>query len=405
MQKTLDPDDIAREHGIDHLRGLFDLASRANGRAAKEFDCDGIASGDISIAPDQDADTALHYVDIAREPIPPRAWAVPERVPASNVTLLSGPGAIGKSLLLLQLSAAHVLGRDWIGTLPERGPVLYVGCEDDADEVCRRLEDIAVNYGVTRRDMTVAGLSILSLAGKDAVLGAADRHGHMCATPLFEQIKRDAVSIRPKLIVLDTAADTFAGNENDRAQTRQFITQLRGLAIESGAAVILASHPSLTGIATDTGLSGNTAWHNSVRARMYLKPASDLDDPALRLLEVKKNNYGPNSETILLRWRNGVFGPEPRAGSLERKADDNKVDGVFLDLLRRFAKQDRNVTDKPGSTYAPAIFAPEPEAKDAKIGKRALAEAMRRLFFANRIRVIKEGPPSKLRTRLVEVGG
>ena len=51
-----------------------------------------------------------------------------------NVTLLSGEGAIGKSIFLMQLSGADVLGKDWIGTLPEPGPVLYVSCEEDDDE-------------------------------------------------------------------------------------------------------------------------------------------------------------------------------------------------------------------------------------------------------------------------------
>ncbi len=209
---------------------------------------------------------------------------VPERIPARNVTLFSGEGAIGKSLLLLQLSAAKVLARDWIGTLLEPGPVMYLSCEDDDDEMCRRLEAIAAHYGVTRRDLE-GKLHVLSFAGKDAVLGYADQMGRIQPTPLFKLIRHDALLIRPRLIVLDTAADVFAGRENDRAQTRQFITMQRGIAIETGGAVVLACHPSLTGISSDTGLSGNTAWHNSVRARMYLKPASEVADSELRVLE------------------------------------------------------------------------------------------------------------------------
>jgi RecA-family ATPase len=120
---------------------------------------------------------------------------------------------------------------------------------------------------------------------------------------------------------------------------RQFITILRGLALDASTTVVATSHPSLTGINSDSGLSGSTAWHNSVRARMYLKSADEVDDPKLRVLVVKKNNYGPEEETILLRWRNGVYVPEPRPGSLERLAADTKVENLFLDLLQRFIKQ------------------------------------------------------------------
>ena len=45
-------------------------------------------------------------------------------------------------------------------------------------------------------------------------------------------------------------------------------TLLRKPAIETGASVILVSHPSLAGIASGTGLSGSTAWHNTVGERV-----------------------------------------------------------------------------------------------------------------------------------------
>ena len=297
--------------------------------------------------------TVLSYMDVARKPIPSRQWAVPDRIPAGNVTLLSGEGAIGKSLLLLQLSAAHALGRDWIGTMPQPGPVMYLSCEDDDDELCRQLEATAKHYGAPRNELREY-LNVISFAGKDAILASVDhRTGRMLPTDLFNKWKREALQIRPKLIVLDTVADVFAGNENDRAQTRQFVTLMRGAAIESGAAVVLASHPSLTGISTNTGLSGSTAWHNSVRARMYLKAFAESDgntDSGLRVLEVKKNNYGPISESIILRWRDGVYVPEPRTGSLEKMAADKKVDDLFVTLLRRLTEQGRNVTDKRGTS-------------------------------------------------------
>ncbi len=89
---------------------------------------------------------------------------------------------------------------------------------------------------------------MVSRAGMDAVLGSPNRNtGHVEPTILFSQLQGMAVHIRPALIVLDTAADCFAGNENDRSQTRQFVTLLRALAMESGAAVILVSHPSVYG--------------------------------------------------------------------------------------------------------------------------------------------------------------
>jgi hypothetical protein len=51
----------------------------------------------------------------------------------------------------------------------------------------------------------------------------------------------------------------------------------------------------------------------------------------------------------------------------------------------RFATENRNVGSKPGTSYAPSAFAKEKEAKDAGLNSKALADAMRRLFAANKI--------------------
>ena len=82
-------------------------------------------------------------------PCPPREWAVRDRIPLRQVTLFSGEGAIGKSIVELMLCVAHVLGKDWLGSLPEPGDAFYFGCEDDEPELRIRLSAIAAHYGTT----------------------------------------------------------------------------------------------------------------------------------------------------------------------------------------------------------------------------------------------------------------
>jgi archaellum biogenesis ATPase FlaH len=318
-----------------------------------------------------------------------------------NVTLLSGEGAAGKSTLLMQLAGSTVLGKGWIGMIPAQGSALYVSCEEDHDEVRRRMEDVAAQLGSTRPELIERGLRALSFAGLNAILGEPDRAGVIRPTRLFIRIRSEAQKLRPKLVVIDTVADTFGGDEIKRAQARQFITILRGLAISAGAAVVLAAHPSLAGIANDSGLSGSTGWHNSVRARAYFK-AGPGEDAGLRALEFRKNNYGPpDAPTILLRWANGVYVVETE-GSFEEIAAQAEMDQLFLKLLRRFAEQGRHVSDKPSSSYAPAAFVDDPDAKAARATKKKLAEAMARLFAAKRIRVVAFGRPGKSRSYISE---
>src|SRR5438067_2259720 len=60
------------------------------------------------------------WIDVSNwdnEPTPEREWAVLDRVPLRQVTLFSGEGAVGKSLVELHLSVAHALGKDWLGTM------------------------------------------------------------------------------------------------------------------------------------------------------------------------------------------------------------------------------------------------------------------------------------------------
>jgi RecA-family ATPase len=123
-------------------------------------------------------------------------------------------------------------------------------------------------------------------------------------------------------------------------------------------------------------------------------------DPNLRIIEVMKSNYGPVGETITVRWHNGLFMPEAKPGSLEKRATDQAVDDLFLRLLDRFEQQGRNVSHKKTSnTYAPTMFANDP---DGKGKKKELAIAMERLFAANKIKAENYGRASRQFSKLVK---
>jgi RecA-family ATPase len=248
-------------------------------------------------------------------------------------------------------------------------------------------------------------LYAMSLAGEDALLAAPDRHGLIKVTKLFERIHEAACDIRPTLIVLDNAADVYGGSENDRAQVRQFVGILRGMAMAAGAGVLLTSHPSLTGINTGTGLSGSTAWNASVRSRLYFKRATtekdEEPDPDLRVLEVMKSNYGPIGETITLRWSKGLFLPVGSLNNLEKAAAEQAAEQMFLTLLNQFNRQGRNCSSKPNApTYAPTLFAKEKSARKAGIKKANFEEAMRSLFAADKIWLEPYGSPCRETSRL-----
>jgi RecA-family ATPase len=223
-------------------------------------------------------------------PVPPRKWIVAEYIPDRTVSLLGGDGATGKSLLALQLAIARALGREWIGLLPEPGRTLILSAEDDADEMQRRVEDIRKFYGARMGDLS--DIRLIDLVGEDSIIGALMK-GQIEPTAMWHALDAYMTEFKPGLTILDVLADMFAGDENNRAQVRQFIGLLKKLARKHDCAFLLLAHPSLTGMSTGSGTSGSTGWNNAVRSRMYFQTAkaSDGTEPNknLRTLEGKKS--------------------------------------------------------------------------------------------------------------------
>jgi RecA-family ATPase len=179
---------------------------------------------------------------------------------------------------------------------------------------------------------------------------------------------------------------------------------LTRIAMAANGAVSLISHPSLTGINTESGLSGTTQWHNAVRARFYMRGVNpepgEQPDSDLRELVFKKNNYGPIAHSIVLRYQRGLFLPVQGVSSLDRIASEQNADNVFLDLLKRFTKANRSVSDRAGPGYAPAQFVREEEAKRAGVNSKSLEAAMRRLFKTEKIENEAYGRPSRPNHRI-----
>jgi|SoiMethySBSTD1v2_1073268.scaffolds.fasta_scaffold06533_4 RecA-family ATPase len=326
---------------------------------------------------------------------------VKDLVPTKNVTLLSGDGGTGKSLLAAQLAAATVLYTPWLGQEVLGGSVVYLCAEDDMPELHRRFADIARHHGVGLDSL--GGIEICCLAGKDAVLAIVNTRGVIEPTALWAEFRRIVIDVRPALVIYDPLADLFGGNEIVRTQARQFVTMLRGLALETDSTALLLGHPSLSGMASGSGSSGSTAWSNSVRSRLYLDRLREKDhepDPDARVLRTMKANYGPTGGEIRLRWRDGVFvvvggegdqAPVPSAKQLA-------AESAFLGLLSTYEDTGRRVSAQRSPSFAPTVFAGDERGKD--IGRKALEAAMNRLLEAGRIRVVEYGPPSRRYNKL-----
>lgn len=356
----------------------------------------------------------INAAELLKNPAPPRQWFVPDWVPDRNVTLISGDGGLGKTLLMIQLAVCASAGIDWLGQRVDRRKVLAVCCEDEIDEIHRRLEKITEGYGVMRT--ALADFDIISRVDLDNSMMEHLRDGTSVPTA-FQRAIHHRVSAPggARFLLLDSLHDIFTGDEISRNQARTFIQKAcRSIALSmdggKGGAVIVTLHPSLSGLQSGSGMSGSTGWSNACRSRCYLehpKPVKneigngeEPPDPDERILTNKKTNYGRVGGVIKMRWQQepGFFVPileqaEDRVDAIERTVREKRAEEVFLAGLNLITEQGDYCSSSPGARerYAPVMMIQRKlspvTASKLKVGD--LAGAMMRLLNA---RVIESAP-------------
>lgn len=328
-------------------------------------------------------------------PLEEMQWLATNRIPAGEVAILSGDGGGGKTTIALQLAIAVARGLgEWLGTATQSGPVVFVSAEEPEAEMRRRLDRIARKLGIDPGE--IARLHFHFGQPETSLLAVASGDGTMSPTPMFHALAATAELIRPTVVMVDSVAGVFGGNQNDRVHVRSFISLLRGLARRAGCAVLLLDHPSLTGITAGTGRGGSMDWQNAVRARLHVRSAKE--DSAERELEVMKLNYGAPGEMIRLRWEEGCFVPASAPPAPASVAAQRSAEQAYLACLDVCTARAQNVFPLPGRGYAPTVFADMAEAKGHT--RKALEAAQQRLFDGNAIENASFGPPSRKSRRI-----
>jgi len=250
----------------------------------------------------------INILDWKRTP-PDRNWVIEGWLPTGYVTAIYGDGGVGKSLLSQQLMTAVATGSSFLNLPIKKSKVYALLCEDDEAELWRRQYSINQYFDIEMEDLS-DNLRMISRVGNDNLLMIFDGKDNGQITPFYQELLNDIKEFNPDLVILDTVADLFGGNENNRSQVRQFVQNCCArIARAINGAILVCAHPSDSGIQRKTGTGGSTAWNNTVRSRWYFSKPSNQENSNTRILSRKKANYGPMQAEINLEWQDGVFVP------------------------------------------------------------------------------------------------
>lgn len=304
MSVRRDYDEMAGDLDRDEPVGIFPpLEAYDDEPRAKHKGLNGSAQ-----LPTTFARNPMRWPDLeGREP-PQRAWHI-EHWLTEGLTLLSGNGGIGKTLLAQTIATALCLKRNFVDCVTNELKVLFWACEDSHDELWRRQVAICRYFDVNMADLE-GKLIIEPRSGQENSLYLPIM-GTPTWTPLRKELEAQMHDYGANMLMLDNLGQTYGCSENDRHAVTAF---LNGFAAISPVTLLLG-HPAK---AQGSEFSGSTAWENAVRMRWYLgtqlpdqkqEEEGEEEDANVRYLAKRKTNYTVR-DFRKLTYQDGVFVPE-----------------------------------------------------------------------------------------------
>jgi putative DNA primase/helicase len=299
----------------------------------------------------------VSVADVVRNPSQPPSFVWDGYLPRGVVSMLGAHGGTGKSTIALMLAVSVALGRSLFGVNTQSGKAVFVSLEDGTHIVRHRLAHICQLWGID--PLALSGRLLIVDGTANPELFAAETRGDGAVTETFEELRTLAEGAA--LVVVDNASDAFGGDEIQRRQVRAFIRALGAIAKASDCSVLLLAHVNK---ATSRerkaeggeGYSGSTAWHNSVRSRLFMTRGED----GLLTLEHQKSNLGQMREPLTLEWPDSGLPQLVQAGfdglnqRQQGRADDDRA-ASLISLIAEF--ESRGQYCSPAITSRNHVFA------------------------------------------------
>lgn len=222
--------------------------------------------------------------------IPMRPWIAPGYLMRGTLTVLSGHGSAGKSLLCIAWAIALATGQT-IGRFRPKAPVRVAlfNVEDDDDEQRRRLSASLRTFNLTAAN--IAGRVFrLSPSPTGTLINHDDLSKITSATQLMnlleEAIKAHAIDV----VILDPLVELHTAGENDNTALRHVLARLREMAVTHNLSVCIVHHQRKGGQAGDPdAVRGASAIVGA--ARQVLTVATMTKEEALELGQPEDHRF------------------------------------------------------------------------------------------------------------------
>jgi hypothetical protein len=221
--------------------------------------------------------------------LPARPWLVENLLMDGQVTMLTGRGGDGKSLLALQL-AVMVAARSGFGwwEARERRNVLVLNAEDNIDEQRRRLLGACDVMGV---DPRLLEGRLFTMDRENLVLVHRDPDDNMVKpAPLYDRLAELIEEHRIGLVVIDPLVEAHINlDENSNADMKELVLMLRRLARQREIPLMIVHHSRKGATSGDQdGARGGSALVNACRVVVTVERMSADEHGNIRPPEDKE---------------------------------------------------------------------------------------------------------------------
>lgn len=374
-----------------------------------------ILDEDVGAGDDGPVLVPVDVLGVFDAPSSPPAFIWGEYLPRATTTLFGAHGGTGKSTIGLMMAVAVATGKPLFGIPTVAAPAVFVSLEDGAGVIRHRLAKVCRWLDVDPRQLG-GRLFIVDGTENPELFIADSRNAGGTLTRAYSEVRTLARDNRAGLVVIDNASDAFGGDEIVRRQVRAFIRSLNAVAKEADAAVVLLAHVD-KGTSRNNrpdngeGYSGSTAWHNSVRSRLFLS----RDSTGLLTLAHQKTNHGRMQDPLTLVWLEGEL---PKAAGhvgdvdyseLDEAAEARQQDEHAAVVLRMVAEfEGRKQYASPARNAPTNLFAmlrSEPAFKRLKLSKDLVNAIINQCQRAGWLEILEyDTPDRKTRQRWTVTG-